>query len=43
MLHAQKQEERQKKVEDKHNKRNEIDQEIQSNFDRRINPYKEFK
>ena len=42
-LYSQKQEERQKHEEDKHYKRNEINQEIQSAFDREISPYKAFK
>ena len=42
-LYSQKQEERQKHEEDKRNKRNEINQEIQSAFDRGISPYKAFK
>ena len=42
-LHSQKQEERQKHEEDKRHKRNEINQEIQCSFDKRISPYKAFK
>ena len=42
-LHSQKQEERQKYEEYKNNKCNEIDQGIQSAFDKRISPYKAFK
>ena len=41
-LNSQKQEERRKHEEDKRNKRNEINQEIQSAFDKGISPYKAF-
>ena len=42
-LYFKKQEERQKHEEDKRNKRNEINKEIQSAFDRGISTYKVFK